>query len=158
MYNHAPADYTCPICLAINGVESEKTMMLQDDIFYRDDVVIGVVNSKFVGKNPGHVIVVPVKHYENVYDLPETEAKQIILVAKKVALALKEVRQCDGVMLQQNNEPASGQHAFHFHLHLFPRFEGDDFTKNSSTVWVASAEERHPYAQALRTYFAEHPN
>lgn len=154
MYNHAPDDYVCPICLAVAGTESEATMMLQDDIFYRDDLVMGVVNSKFVGKNPGHVIVVPLKHYENLYDLPEIEATQIIKIAKKVAVALKTVRACDGVMLQQNNEPASGQHAFHFHLHLFPRFDGDEFTKNSSTVWVATAEERHPYAQALRDYFA----
>lgn len=153
MHNHAPKDYVCPICLAINGIESEATMMLQDDIVYRDDLVMAVINSKFVGKNPGHVIVVPLKHYENIYDLPQQEAAQIIKVAQKVAVALKSVRKCDGVMIQQNNEPASGQHAFHFHMHLFPRFTDDEFIKNSATVWVATAEERHPYAQALRDYF-----
>ena len=73
MYNHAPQEYKCPICLAIEGIESEDTMMKQDDIFYRDDLVMAVINSKFVGNNPGHAIVVPLKHYENLYELPEME-------------------------------------------------------------------------------------
>lgn len=81
MYNHAPKDYKCPICLAVEGIESGDTMMKQDDIFYRDDLVMAVINSKFVGNNPGHAIVVPLKHYENLYELPEKEANQIMKVA-----------------------------------------------------------------------------
>ncbi|OFX75701.1 MAG: hypothetical protein A2071_09035, partial [Bacteroidetes bacterium GWC1_47_7] len=138
MYNHAPQEYKCPICLAIEGIESEDTMMKQDDIFYRDDLVMAVINSKFVGNNPGHAIVVPLKHYENLYELPEKEANQIMKVAKEVAIAMKEVRKSDGVMIQQNNEPASGQHAFHYHMHIFPRFEEDHFGENRSNVRVAN--------------------
>lgn len=153
-YNHAPADYKCPICIAVEGIENEYTMMKQDDIFYRDELVMAAINSKFVGDNPGHVIVVPLKHYENLYELPEAEANQIMKVAKAVALAMKVVRKSDGVMIQQNNEPASGQHAFHYHMHIFPRFDGDDFTQNQLNVRVADPEERNPYAEAMRNYFA----
>lgn len=155
MYNHAPQNYKCPICLAINGIESEDTMMKQDDIFYRDDVVMAVINSKFVGNNPGHAIVVPLKHYENFYELPEKEANQIMKVAKEVAIAMKKVRNSDGVMIQQNNEPASEQHAFHYHMHVFPRFNDDHFRENQSGVRVATPEERKPFSSAMKEYFSK---
>lgn len=152
MYNHAPKNYICPLCLTINGIESPDTMMKQADIFYRDNLVMAAINSKFVGNNPGHVIIVPLKHYENIYDLPTAGANQIMKIAKELALALKTVRKCDGVMLQQNNEPASGQHAFHYHLHLFPRFNGDELSKYMAEVRVSEPEERTPYASALREH------
>jgi len=153
MYNHAPTDYKCPLCLAIQGVESEQTMVKQDDIFYKDDLVFAMINSKFIGNNPGHVIVVPNQHFENIFDIPQNVAHRIFDVAQKVAIALKEVRKCDGVMTQQNNEPASGQHAFHFHFHIFPRFTNDKFGKNLENVRVADPNERKPYANELRNYF-----
>lgn len=155
MYNHAPENYKCPICLAVEGVESKDTMMKQDDIFYRDDLVMAVINSKFIGNNPGHVIVVPLKHYENLYELPEKEAGQIMKIAREVALAMKEVRRCEGVMIQQNNEPASGQHAFHYHMHVFPRFNNDNLHENMSKVRVATAEEKMSFSSEMRKFFSK---
>lgn len=157
MFNHAPKDYNCPICIAVSGTENDHTMMLQNDIVYKDDLAMVAVNSKFIPSNPGHIIVVPTKHYENIYDLPQTDAARIMEVAKQIAVALKEVRKCDGVMLQQNNEPASGQHAFHFHLHLFPRFSNDNFTENSLNAFVSSKEERNVYSEALKVYLTKNP-
>lgn len=157
MFNHAPKDYKCPICIAVDGVESEDTMMKQEDIFYKDDLVMAVVNSKFVGNNPGHIIIVPLQHYENIFDLPEGTANRINKVAKAVAIALKEVRKCDGVMLQQNNEPASGQHAFHYHLHIFPRFNDDHIHEHMMSARVSTAEERRQYSQPLKEYFLQRP-
>lgn len=154
MHNHAPPNYTCPICLAVAGIENEATMMRQADIFYRDDLVLAAINSKFLGSNPGHVIVVPLKHFENLYELPTAESNQIMKVSREVAIALKEVRKCDGVTFQQNNEPASGQHAFHYHAHIFPRFENDQFAANQADVRVSLPAERRPYAAALKEYFS----
>lgn len=153
MYNHAPPDYKCPICFAVHGIENHDTMMKQNDIFYRDDVVMAAINSKFVGNNPGHVIVVPLAHYENLYELPEKEGHHIMKLAKEVAIAMKKVRQSDGVMILQNNEPASGQHALHYHMHVFPRFNDDQFEKNEDDVRVADPEEREPFSSAMREYF-----
>jgi histidine triad (HIT) family protein len=153
MHNHAPKNYICPICLAVDGIESEETMMKQDDIFYRDDLVMTVINSKFVESNPGHAIVVPLKHYENIYDLPDPEAERIMKVTKEVALAMKVVRKCDGVMIVQNNEPASGQHAFHYHMHIIPRFNNDRYAESKSQSRVSDPEERKPFSAAMKEYF-----
>ncbi len=157
MYNHAAENYVCPICLGVQGRENDQTMIKQDDIFFKDDLVMALINSKFVGNNPGHVIVVPLEHFENIYDLPKEIGCRILLVAKTVAVALKELRQCAGIMFQQNNEPASGQHAFHYHLHIFPRFDNDHLHEHMTNARVSKPEERKEYSQPLKDYFAKHP-
>lgn len=152
MYEHAPTGYVCPICLVIQGIENEQTMAKQADIVYRDQLTLAYVNSKFIKSNPGHVIVVPIVHFENLYSLPEEYLQGIMATAKKIALALKTVRGCDGVWIEQNNEPASGQHAFHYHMHVVPRFEDDHLRQHlaAGEIYVAEPNERVPYADGLR--------
>ncbi|MBP9797658.1 HIT family protein [Candidatus Woesebacteria bacterium] len=154
MHNHAQPNYICPLCLAADGTESTQTMMMQDDIFYRDELVIAAVNSKFYTSNPGHIIIFPASHFEHLYDLPEQISTHIMKLSQKVALALKETRKADGVMIVQNNEPASGQHAFHYHMHIIPRFDNDNFSQNQSDVKVADPEDRKPFSAALKEYFS----
>jgi histidine triad (HIT) family protein len=155
MFNHAPEGYICPICLTIEGVESDATMAKQADIIYRDELSLAYVNSKFIKSNPGHVIVVPTKHFENLYELPPKYMTAIMQTAQKVALAFKAVRQADGVWVEQNNEPASGQHAFHYHMHVVPRFKDDGLKQclAEGGTYVADPAERILYATVLRKYF-----
>lgn len=150
MHNHAPQDYICPICLGIKGIEDERTMIRKSDIVFQDDLVTVFIGSFFVGNNPGHPIIVPNEHFENLYDLSDEYAHRIIDVSKKIAIALKSARKCDGVMVLQNNEPASNQHAFHYHMHLFPRFDNDKLHENMAVSTRSTVEERIPYAERLR--------
>lgn len=153
MHNHAPNNYTCPICLAIDGIENDQTWIKQSDIFYRDEFVFGFISSKSITGNENHPLLVPIKHFENLYDIPNEYASKIIEVSKKVAIALKEVRGCDGVTIVQNNEPAGDQHAFHYHMHIIPRFKGDSF---QTELWLAKksdSKDRVEAAQDIREYF-----
>lgn len=150
MHNHAPENYACPICLAVSGIENEQTWIKQADIFYRDELVVGFISSKFVKGNEGHPLIVPVQHFENFYDLPAEYGQRIFEVSRRVASVLREARKCDGVTILQNNEPAGDQHAFHYHLHLFPRFTGDHFHEELIRARVSLPEERGAYATMLR--------
>lgn len=151
MYNHATADYVCPICLAVQGTEIEETWIVQDDIFYRDELVMGFISSKAIKGNEGHPIIVPLEHYENIYDLPDAVAHRIAEIAKRTALALKETRHTDGVTVLQNNEPAGDQHAFHYHLHVVPRFNGDNFHEELWKAERSEPEDRKEHALRLRS-------
>lgn len=73
----------------------------------------------------GHVIILPKNHAPNIFELPDEDASKIMIVAKKIASALKAAYQCDGVNILQNNGEAAGQTVFHLHVHVIPRFEGD---------------------------------
>lgn len=128
--------------------------MKQADFVYKDELVSAVVNSFFVGKNPGHVIVVPSKHHENIYELPDATAHRVIETVKRVALAMKQAYDCDGIMTRQNNEPASAQHAFHYHHHIFPRYDNDGFDEISQPKekYLAEPSERAKYAEELKKF------
>jgi len=149
--SNAPKNYICPICLGVQEADSGDTLMRPTDIVYKDELATAFINSFFVGKNAGHVIIVPNEHFENIYTLPDTQAHHIADMAKKVALAMKEVYKCDGITTRQNNEPAGDQHAFHYHFHVFPRYKDDGFNAvQPSEKRLASPEERATYARKLK--------
>lgn len=150
MYNHASKDYECPICLGIKGIESDKTLVKQDDIVYGDDVVTAFINSFWIKNNPGHVVVVPNQHYENIYDIPDGVAAQIHKIAKNIALAMKQAYTCGGITTLQNNEPAGNQHAFHYHFHIFPRYDNDELHANMMNKQLADPVQRKEFAEKLK--------
>lgn len=109
------------------------------------------ISSFFIGNNAGHVIIIPNQHFENMYDLPNDYATRVQEVAKKIALALKTAYNCDGISTLQNNEPAGDQHAFHYHFHVFPRYEKDELFKNMLDKKTTTKEDRLPYAQKIKS-------
>lgn len=150
MYNHASKDYVCPICLGVRGIESKDTLLLKQDLVFQDEWVSVFVNSFGMGKYLGHVIVVSNEHVENIFDLPEELASKIMAAAKNVAKAMKKALNCEGVMLLQNNEPASGQHAFHFHLHVFPRYDGDGLHQQMENKKLVESGKRKVLVEKLK--------
>ncbi len=76
--------------------------------------------------NPGHCLVIPKNHSENIYDIPDDELKKIIIVAKKVAINIKEKLSVSGINIMQNNSRIAGQIVNHMHFHVIPRFENDE--------------------------------
>ncbi|HEX8457802.1 MAG TPA: HIT family protein [Pyrinomonadaceae bacterium] len=89
----------------------------------------------------GHALVVPRRHVENLYELPDELAAPVLSAAARVARAQKRAFAAAGVTLRQNNEAASDQHLFHFHLHVIPRFNGDLARFNAAPALVPSAEQ-----------------
>lgn len=153
MHNHAPAGYKCPICLGVKGVENEDTLLKQVDFVYKDKVVSAFINSFWIGKNEGHVIIVPNDHFENLYEVPTEVGHHIFETSKKIALAMKNTYNCDGITLRQNNEPAGDQHAFHYHLHIFPRYTDDDFNKKlAEKSRLSDPSERLKYVEKIKKY------
>ena|SRR5687767_981785 len=148
MYNHAPANYHCPFCLLIQGVKNEHVHSIQSDIVYHDSVVTAFIGSQQWPNNHGNVIIVPNEHFENIYDLPLRFAPDIYRVAKWLALAMKKVYACDGVSTRQHNEPAGNQDVWHYHLHVTPRYENDNFYGTQRQFMVSF--ERAKHAEALK--------
>ena len=70
----------------------------------------------------GHMIILPKEHAANVFELSDEIASKIYVLAKKLAKALKEELDCDGINILQNNGEAAGQTVFHLHMHVIPRY------------------------------------
>lgn len=151
--SNAPQNYVCPICLAIKGIENEDTLMKQADLVYKDELVSAWISAFFIGKNAGHVVIVPNEHIEAIYTLPFEVGHRVFDVAKRIALAMKKAYACDGITTRQNNEPAGDQHAFHFHFHVFPRYKDDNHSyiiAQPSEKRLGSPKERAAYADKLK--------
>jgi len=104
-------------------------------------------------KNRGHVLVVPNDHYENLYEIPDDVLAAVYATAKRIAGALRAAYGCDGTSTRQHNEPGGGQDVWHFHVHVFPRYEGDRLYQTHDAARWVSAEERAPYAEKLQAFF-----
>ena len=100
----------------------------------------------------GHPLVVPKKHIEDVFEIDDQCAAAVMREAVSVSIALKSVCKCDGINLVQSNGPAAGQDVFHFHLHVKPRWLGD----NVVLTWDTSPMEegkKLELAEDLHSYF-----
>ena len=87
---------------------------------------------------------------ENLYEIDDDLLGAVYATARRVAIALREAYGCDGTSTRQHNEAGAGQDVWHFHVHVFPRYAGDDlYTRDAEYRW-ASAGERAPYAAKLR--------
>ena len=149
-------NYICPICLGNQGVENENTLLKQVDLVFRDDLVSVWINSFWIKGNEGHVIIVPNKHVENIYSIPNEVGHRIFEVSILMSKVMKKIYGCDGITLRQNNEPAGDQHAFHYHLHVFPRYENDNFNQEiAKKSFLSDPEDRLKYVNKLKKYLKE---
>lgn len=73
----------------------------------------------------GHLLIVPNKHYENLFEIPEEDLSYIIKFAKKISMHLKEKLGATGVNILHASGKSAQQSVFHFHIHVFPRFDND---------------------------------
>jgi histidine triad (HIT) family protein len=88
------------------------------NIVYEDEQVTAFLSNRPV--NIGHTLVIPNKHYENIYDIPEEEAAYLFKIVKRIADAAKAATGIEGIRILQNNGKAAGQVVFHLHVHIIP--------------------------------------
>ena len=93
------------------------------NIIYEDEKFTVILDASPATK--GHALILPKNHAANIYELPDEDAADIFVLAKKLATKMTEILHCDGFNIVQNNGEVAGQTVFHFHMHLIPRYEGD---------------------------------
>lgn len=100
----------------------------------------------------GHALILPKKHFRNIFEMDDATASKVFVLAKKVACAMKETLRCDGLNIVQNNEEIAGQTVFHFHMHIIPRYTGD----GQHILWkpqTSTPEELAAIAKQISGYF-----
>jgi histidine triad (HIT) family protein len=110
-------DDNCIFCKLANGV-------IPTNSIYEDEGFNVILDNSPASK--GHALILPKEHYANLYEIEEDVLAKAAVLAKKMAGKMTETLQCDGFNLLQNNGEAAGQTVFHFHMHLIPRYKGDE--------------------------------
>jgi diadenosine tetraphosphate (Ap4A) HIT family hydrolase len=105
--------------------------------------------------NPGHVLVVPIRHVANLVDLDPQDGARMFQVAQQLSGALfTSGLRCEGTNLFLANGAVAGQEVFHVHLHVIPRFDGDGFGLRFSADYGQPVSRRTLDEAAERIRFA----
>jgi histidine triad (HIT) family protein len=74
---------------------------------------------------PGHALVVPRRHAQDLFDVPAEDLAACAATAQRVARRAREALGAAGVNLLHSSGRAAWQTVFHFHVHVIPRYPGD---------------------------------
>jgi len=76
--------------------------------------------------NNGHLMVLPYRHEASLSGLPDQDAMELMMAARRAERALRAVYRPGGLNMGLNlGEPAGAGIAEHLHLHAVPRWVGD---------------------------------
>ena len=128
----------CAFCRIVNGSELAH-------IVYEDEDSIAFLDRRPVAE--GHSLVVPRTHARTLLDVDPTSAGALMIAATHVARIVDRALGPDGLTVFQTNEVAGGQSVFHVHLHLVPRWQGD----NLVAPWTAKLAEVDDLARVRLT-------
>ncbi|MDN5620410.1 MAG: HIT family protein [Psychrobacter sp.] len=96
--------------------------MLDGDIpchkVYEDDKTLAFMD--IMPQAEGHVLVIPKQKAVDLVDLEPEYAAAVLMTAKKVMQAQRQVFEREGIIQMQLNGAQAGQTVFHYHLHLIP--------------------------------------
>ncbi len=108
----------CIFCKIVNGeIDSEK--------IYENENVLAFLD--IFPATEGHTIIIPKKHYEDIFNIPKDVLKENIEVAQKISFLLKEKLGAEGINLINSNNKIAQQDVPHYHIHVIPRYSRDEF-------------------------------
>ena len=106
----------CIFCKIIKGeIPSYKV--------YEDEDILAVLDIN--PSSDGHTLVFPKKHTQNFEDTDEETLSKLMVVVKKIGLAIKNNLGADSYNVCENNDLIAGQIVPHIHFHIVPRYKGD---------------------------------
>lgn len=89
----------------------------------------------------GHALVIPKTHFENIYGLPVETIARVSMTAQRIAVAIKNGLDADGMNIVMNNESAAGQEIWHSHMHIIPRTNEDAGYLGQKYTYIAGEME-----------------
>ena len=108
----------CIFCKLANGVFPTNKI-------YEDENFTVILDAS--PANPGHSLIIPKQHFDCLFRLDDELAAKVMPLAKKIGAVIKAETGADGINVVQNNGTAAGQTVFHFHVHIIPRYDSDNF-------------------------------
>jgi histidine triad (HIT) family protein len=106
----------CTFCAIVERRSPSEGVYETDDVYVFMDAL---------PMTPGHCLLVPKRHVDDLYSLPAGEGEPLLAAASVMATRLVRRLGAKGVNVLNNNGYAADQSQFHLHFHVIPRY-GDD--------------------------------
>lgn len=85
---------------------------------------------------PGHSLVIPKRHVGSFFDVSEQERAAMLELLDLAKAEVDREFQPDGYNIGINDGPSAGQTVPHLHMHLIPRFKGDQADPRGGVRWI----------------------
>ena len=99
-----------------------------------------------------HTLVIPKSPSRNLLDADPAALGALMTSVQKVANAVRNAFDAEGILIQQFNEPAAGQTVFHLHFHILPRSAGVSLRPHTGKMADRALLARH--AEMIRQSLA----
>lgn len=131
-------DYGCIFCRIVEGD-------LASPLVFEDESTLGFLDHRPLF--PGHLLLIPKKHYETLADLPLSLIEPFFSNAQMLSRAVEAAMDAEGTFVAMNNRVS--QSVPHLHVHVVPRRRKDGLkgffwprTKYSSDEQVNEVKTR----------------
>ncbi|QSZ67035.1 HIT family protein [Methanofollis aquaemaris] len=104
---------TCPFCNPAPG-----EIVLGNDLAY--------ARADRYPVSPGHILVIPRRHVPTFFEATDAEKMAVLELVSRCRDQIEETYHPDGYNIGVNVGAAAGQTVMHLHVHLIPRYAGDD--------------------------------
>lgn len=117
------SDLHCPFCT----LSSERIVLSnRHGLVIRDGFPV----------SPGHTLVIPRRHVASFFDLDASERESLFDLLDEAKRRLDREMQPAAYNIGINDGPAAGQTVPHLHIHLMPRYAGDQADPRGGVRWI----------------------
>ena len=113
----------CPFCTLVNR-----------KIYLENDLSIGILDGFPISN--GHSLIIPKRHVGSIFDIQKDELLSLFNLLADVKNKLTEQFSPDGFNIGINDNEAAGQTISHVHIHLIPRYRGDQEDPRGGIRWI----------------------
>jgi diadenosine tetraphosphate (Ap4A) HIT family hydrolase len=86
--------------------------------------------------SPGHTLVIPRRHIASFFELAADERADLFTLLDQARAGLDAEFHPDAYNIGINDGPAAGQTIGHLHIHLIPRYAGDQPDPRGGVRWI----------------------
>ncbi len=93
--------------------------------------------------SPGHTLVIPKRHIGSWFEITQTEQEALLNLLTKSKAVLETEFKPDGYNIGINDGSTAGQTVPHLHVHLIPRYEGDQEDPRGGVRWIIPGKAKY---------------
>lgn len=121
---------TCPFC----ELPKERIILSNS---------LGMVIRDGYPISPGHTLVIPQRHIGSFFELEPEERNSLFSLLEESKRVLDKEFQPDGYNIGINDGPSAGQTVPHLHIHLIPRYSGDQADPRGGIRWIIPEKAKY---------------